>query len=125
MVTVDPESFTEANVVHAQVLVARAQIALGKYKDLQASLAGVTADEVELTAVKLFAQYSQGQQKKQALEKMEALAAEHKENHTVEYLVGAVLVLEERLDEALELLSLHQGSLEAWVLVLWVCEIFG
>lgn len=110
---VDPESFSEANVVHAQVLVARAQIALGKYKDLQASLAGVTADEVELTAVKLFAQYSQGQQKKQALEKMEALAAQHKENHTVEYLAGAVLVLEERLDEALELLSLHQGSLEA------------
>ena len=77
------------------------------------SLGGVSpTSEVELSALKYFAQYTSGQKKEAALEAMESLIESNKENHQVEYLGGIVLVLEDKLDQALELLSFHQGSLE-------------
>lgn len=122
VLSIDPETFTEANVVHAQVLVARAQVALGKFKELQSGLSGVTNSEVELSAVKWFAQYVQNApgQRAKALREMEKLISANKENHTVEYLGGIVLVLEDRLDAALDLLLLHQGSLECISLIIHI-----
>lgn len=121
VLTIDPETFTEANVVHAQVLVARAQIALGQQKELLASLSGVTPSEIELSTVKFFAQYTQGgPSKATALSEIEKIIAANKENQTVEYLGGIVLILENRLEDALELLSFHEGSLEAISLIVQI-----
>lgn len=121
VVSIDPETFTETNVVHAQVLVARAQIALGRHQELLASLSGVTADEVELSVVKQFALYTLGGSgRAAALGELEQAIKAHKTNQTVQYIGGLVLVAEQRLDEALELLSLHEGSLEAISLIVQI-----
>lgn len=62
--------------------------------------------------MKAFAQYVTGETE-EAVAKVEALIKESKDNETVQVLGGMVLVREGRLEEAVEVLKGHQGSLEA------------
>ena len=67
--------------------------------------------------MKALAKYSLGN-RAEAVKEAEKLAQTQQENATVQLLVGTVLQAEGRTEEALELLSKHQGSLEAYVVLL-------
>lgn len=66
----------------------------------------------DFAAMKAFAQYSLGQTS-EAMKMMESLAESESENATVQLLGGIVLQSAGKTEEALSLLSKHQGSLEA------------
>lgn len=94
--------------INAQVLVCRAQIALGNAKKVAANLAG--AEAPRLQAVKYYAEYVSG--KKDAVNELLSLSQANQNDDSILFFVGLVLVKEGRLDEALETLSRHSGSLE-------------
>jgi coatomer protein complex subunit epsilon len=89
----------------------RAQLALGKAAEV---LAEINNDDqvADLAAVKALALYQSGKEA-QGLKLAETLATEQTDNSTVQLLAGTVLENAGRSEEALALLSGHQGSLEA------------
>ena len=107
----DTSSLSSDNRIPARILQIRAQVALGQAKDVLQSISseGNTAD---FAAAKAFAQYSAGQTS-EAMRGIERLLESDSENPTVLLLGGTVLRAADRTDEALSLLSKHQGSLEA------------
>jgi coatomer protein complex subunit epsilon len=70
------------------------------------------AREPELKAVKALAEYTSGKTDS-AVKAIDDLAASSSDNVTVQVLGAMVLDSEGRSDEALSLLSKHQGNLEA------------
>lgn len=112
VIEIGSADFSAVNVPSAQVLVARAKIALGQAEDVVTEYANVTDEQADLGAVRALALYTLGN-KEASVESIDSIIAESKDNHNVQYLGGIILVLENRLDEAIELLSLHEGSLEA------------
>lgn len=70
------------------------------------------ADEPDLKAVKAFAEYTTGNTES-AVAEIDALVAASSDNRTVQVLGATVLHLEGRSDDALGLLSKHEGNLEA------------
>lgn len=110
-----PATFSDANVVNAQVLIARAKIALGQQKDVIDEYNSLSEDDADLLAVVALAKYSLGK-KEEAVSAIESLIAESGDNHTVQYLGGIILVSEDRLDEAIELLD-RDNNLEAATLL--------
>ncbi len=88
----------------------RAKIACGQANDVLTELEG--ASEPDLIAVKAFAEYSTAK-KEEAAATIEELASTDSDNTTVQVIGGIVLHLEGKSEEALSLLSKHQGSLEA------------
>lgn len=69
----------------------------------------------EFSAVKAFTQYTLGSSSS-ALHAVEKLLESASENAVVQVLGAAVLQAEGKTEEALTLLTKHQGSLEAYVL---------
>lgn len=93
------------------MLKLRSKLALGQAKDVSAELASEKTPD--LVAVKLLADYEQG---KDVLSHAKKLAEQHgQENLSVQLLVGIILERTGETDEALALLSKHQGSLDAYV----------
>ncbi|MCJ1446391.1 MAG: hypothetical protein MMC23_006896 [Stictis urceolatum] len=99
----------------ARVLKLRAQIATSQAEDVLADVEGET-DTPDLQAVKALALHSLGKSQ-EALAEAEEVASSAPENASVQVLAGTVLAAEGKSDEALSLLSKHQGSLEAVALV--------
>lgn len=94
------------------MLKLRAQVALGQAEDVIAELEGES--EPELAAVKAFAEYAAGNTDT-AVEAIEELSASSPEVPIVQIMGGIVLQAAGKSEEALALLSQHQGNLEACV----------
>ncbi|KAL8761705.1 MAG: hypothetical protein Q9184_002209, partial [Pyrenodesmia sp. 2 TL-2023] len=110
----DTSSLSESNVIPARVLKSRAQIANGDAKGAISSIQKESAPD--FAAVKAFAQYSLGDTSA-ATKQIEQLVESSSENATVQILGGIVLQADGRTEEALSLLSKHQGNLEAIALI--------
>ena len=93
------------------MLQLRAQIAAGQAEEVLANI-GKDGNAPEFAAVKALAQYSLGSTSN-AVSDIESLARAESENTTVQLLGGTILQAAGRTEEALSLLSKHQGSLEA------------
>lgn len=111
----DRSSLSAENLVSAQVLQLRAQVAVGQAEKVISSLDDED-DAPEFSAVKAFAQYTIGNCSS-ALRAVEELVELASENAVVQVLGAAVLQAEEKTEEALALLTKHQGSLQVYVLL--------
>ena len=107
----DISSFSSENNLTARILQLRAKIALGQAEDVLAEIEGED-EEPDFASVKALALNSSGSAS-DALELVEQLSSSAPENEHVQVLGGTVLQAQEKSDEALALLSKHQGSLEA------------
>ena len=107
----DTSSFSSSNALPVRVLKLRSQIALGQAKDVSAELASEKTPD--LVAVKLLADSEQGSD---VVSQAKKLAEQHgQENLTVQLCVGIILEKAGDTESALEILSKHQGSLDAYV----------
>jgi coatomer protein complex subunit epsilon len=95
------------NKLPARVLSLRAQIALGHAEDVIADVEGEM--DVELVAVAALAESASGNESK-AVKIAEELASDSADNGTVQVLAGTVLQAAGKSEEALALLSQHQGN---------------
>ena len=93
------------------MLQLRAQIASGQAKQVLASVEKDT-HVPDFAAVKAFAQYATGNASA-ATSAVEKLIESTSDNSTVQVLGGTVLQAAGKPEEALALLTKHQGSLEA------------
>ncbi|ANB12658.1 hypothetical protein AWJ20_920 [Sugiyamaella lignohabitans] len=116
VISLDISGFKDPAKLRAQVLVARANIQLGKGRDVISQLNGST--EPDLAVVKAYAEYQAGI--KTGLAAVEKLIQSNSENATVQYIGGLVLVAEKKYPEALQLLGQHQGSLECVSLIIQI-----
>jgi len=113
----DSSSLSPENVVAAKVYVLRARIALGQTTEVITEVGG--AREPEFKAVKALAEYTNGKADS-AVKAVDDLVASSSNNATVQVLGAMVLDSEGRSDEALSLLSKHQGNLEALALTVQI-----
>ncbi|KAK1771103.1 coatomer epsilon subunit-domain-containing protein [Phialemonium atrogriseum] len=114
VVDFDTSSLSPENSLPARVLQLRARIALGQAEDVVADVQG--EDEPELAAVGALAELSLGKTDS-AVRTVEKLAASSADNAVVQAVGGAVLQAAGKSEEALALLSQHQGNLEAVALI--------
>ena len=112
MIDFDASKLSPDNTLPAQVLKWRAQVANGQAKSVMDKLAK-EGDSPDNAAVKAFALYTLGKTT-EAQEEAETLASTSAENATVQLLAGTVLQALGKSEEALALLSKHQGNLEAY-----------
>jgi coatomer subunit epsilon len=103
----DTAGLSAENKLPARVLSLRAQIALGHAEDVIADVEG--EKDVELVAVGALAESAAGNESK-AVKIAEKLASEPADNGTVQVLAGTVLQAAGKSEEALALLSQHQGN---------------
>ncbi|KAH8687998.1 coatomer epsilon subunit-domain-containing protein [Tricladium varicosporioides] len=113
----DTAGLSPENATPARVLSLRAQIALGQAEDVLADVQGER--EPELVAVAALAELSTGNETK-AVTIAEKLAKESADNSVVQVLAGTVLQAAGKSEEALALLSQHQGNLEAVALIVQI-----
>ncbi|KAJ4151038.1 hypothetical protein LMH87_011758 [Akanthomyces muscarius] len=114
VVDFDTSSFSPDNELPARLLVLRARIALGQAQEVLADVKG--ASEPELQAAGALAQQALGKTDA-AVSTVEKLAASHADNVGVQIIGGTVLQAAGKSEEALSLLSQHQGSLDAVALI--------
>lgn len=103
----DTSSFSPENALPARVLQLRARLALGQAEDVLADVQGEAVPDLE--AVSALAEYNLGKIDS-ALKTIEKLAASAADNVTVQIIGGTVLQAAGKSEEALALLSQHQGS---------------
>ena len=103
----DTAGLSSENALPARVLSLRAQIALGQAEDVIADVQG--ENEPDLMAVAALAELKAGNESK-AVGIAEKLARETPENGSVQVLAGTVLQAAGKSEEALALLSQHQGN---------------
>ena len=109
----DPSTVSPTAQLPARVLQLRAQIALGEAQSVLSSLSpSETSSAPDLAAVACLARYASGSASAAEAE-ASSLAASHPDNAAVQVLAGTVLQAAGRSEDALSLLSKHQGSLEA------------
>ncbi|KAH6712698.1 coatomer epsilon subunit-domain-containing protein [Leptodontidium sp. 2 PMI_412] len=113
----DTAGLSAENKLPARIISLRAQIALGQAEDVVADVQG--EQEVELVAVGALADLKAGNESK-AVKTAEKLAGEAGDNATVQVLAGTVLQAAGKSEEALALLSQHQGNLEAVALIVQI-----
>ncbi|KAM0511480.1 hypothetical protein ACHAPE_009834 [Trichoderma viride] len=113
----DTSSFSAENELPVRVLKLRARIALGQAEDVIADVAGEAVPDLE--AVGALAEYSLGKTDS-ALGTIEKLASSAADNVTVQVVGGTVLQAAGKSEEALALLSQHQGSLDAVALIVQI-----
>ncbi|KAJ0161425.1 Coatomer subunit epsilon [Colletotrichum tanaceti] len=113
----DTSSLSPENELPARVLVLRARIALGQTEDVLADVQG--EKEPELVAIGALAESALGKTDS-AVKTIEKLAASEGENTTVQIVGGTVLQAAGKSEEALALLSQHQGSLDAVALIVQI-----
>ncbi|KAI9742189.1 MAG: hypothetical protein M1818_004089 [Claussenomyces sp. TS43310] len=113
----DVSGFSSQNALAVRVLKLRAQVALGQAKRVIADVQDETA--ADLLAVAAYAEHAAGNTSK-ALKQAEDLASASADNTTVQILAGTVLQAAGKTEEALALLSQHQGNLEAVALIVQI-----
>ncbi|KAF3909412.1 hypothetical protein AA313_de0201618 [Arthrobotrys entomopaga] len=110
-------SLSASNQTAAKVFKLRARIALGEFEEVLAELEG--EEEPELQAVKALAKFNT-EELEAAVEDIEELATASGDNATVQVIGGIILQRAGKTDEALALLSQHQGSLEAVSIIIQI-----
>ncbi|KAK6351230.1 hypothetical protein TWF718_004400 [Orbilia javanica] len=110
VVEFDTKPLSASNQLPARVFQLRARIAQGEFEEVLAELEG--EDEPELAAVRALAKFNT-EELETAIEEIEELAQSSGDNATVQVVGGIVLQRAGKTDEALALLSQHQGNLEA------------
>ncbi|KAL7814639.1 coatomer complex, epsilon subunit [Trichoderma aethiopicum] len=113
----DTSSFSPENAIPARVLKLRARLALGQAEDVLADVQGETVPDLE--AVGALAEYNLGRTDS-AIKTIEKLAESAGDNVTVQVVGGTVLQAAGKSEEALALLSKHQGSLDAVALIVQI-----
>ncbi|KAL6873287.1 coatomer complex, epsilon subunit [Trichoderma longibrachiatum] len=113
----DTSSFSPENAIPARVLKLRARLALGQAEDVFADVQGETVPDLE--AVGALAEYNLGRTDS-AIKTIEKLAESAGDNVTVQVVGGTVLQAAGKSEEALALLSKHQGSLDAVALIVQI-----
>ncbi|KAK2597470.1 hypothetical protein QQS21_005940 [Conoideocrella luteorostrata] len=113
----DTSAFSPENALPAQVLVLRARIALGQAKDVLAAVENKSEPDLEVLGA--FAEFTLGKTDA-ALKTVEKLASSAADNAVVQVIGGTVLQAAGKSEQALALLSQHQGSLEAVALIVQV-----
>ncbi|KAF2729379.1 coatomer subunit epsilon [Polyplosphaeria fusca] len=112
----DTSSFSPSNAIPTRVLKLRSQIALGQSKAVISELGGEKTPD--LVAVRLLAESEEG---KDVVEQVKKLVAEQgQENLTVQICAGLVLSRAGETEEALSVLSKHEGSLDAVALIIQI-----
>jgi hypothetical protein len=107
----DTSSFSPSNTLPVRVLQLRSKIALGQTKEVITELSSESTPD--LVAVRLLAEYEEG---KDVLEQINGLVEQHsQENLTVQLVAGIVYERVGETEKALDVLSKHQGSLDAYV----------
>ncbi|KAI9886951.1 MAG: hypothetical protein M1823_001243 [Watsoniomyces obsoletus] len=114
----EPTSFSSEHQLLARVLVLRARIALGQTDEVLADLAD-ESDQPELAAVAAFAQFVAGDTSS-ASDAVDQLVESSSDHATVQVLCGTILQGMGKSDEALALLSKHEGNLEAVALIVQI-----
>lgn len=104
VVDFDTSVFSSENALPARVLVLRARLALGQAEDVLAEVKG--ENEADLRAIAALAEHQLG---KDATKTIESLPSD---NLTVQIVGGTVLQSAGKSEEALALLTQHQGSRE-------------
>ncbi|KAL7954840.1 coatomer subunit epsilon [Trichoderma compactum] len=113
----DTSSFSPENALPARVLQLRARLAIGQAEDVLADVQGEAVPDLE--AIGALAEYNLGKTDS-ALKTIEKLAASAADNVTVQIIGGTVLQAAGKSEEALALLSQHQGSLDAVALIVQI-----
>jgi coatomer protein complex subunit epsilon len=104
-------SFSSSNTLPVRVLKLRSQIALGQTKEVISALSSEKTPD--LVAVRLLAEYEEG---KDVIEQIGKLVEQHgQENLTVQLVAGIIYERVGETEKALDVLSKHQGSLDAYV----------
>lgn len=111
MIDFDISSLSSENVISARVLQLRAQIARNQAEEAVAS-AQKERDAPEFAAAQAFALYANGHTTA-GLQAMEELLQSVPENATVQIIGGTLLHAAGKSEEALMILTKHQGNLEA------------
>lgn len=107
----DASSFSPSNAIPVRVLKLRSQLALGQTQEVISALSSETFPD--LLAVRLLAEYEEG---KTVLEPLGKLVQQHGQNNlTVQLIAGIILERAGETEKALEVLSKHEGSLDAYV----------
>jgi coatomer protein complex subunit epsilon len=107
----DTSAFSSENDLPVRVLQLRSQIALGQAKEVASSLAKESTPD--LVAIRLLAEYETG---KDVLADVKKLAEKSgQDNLTVQLVAGTIFERVGETEEALSVLSKHQGSLDAYV----------
>ena len=119
VVDYDTASLSPENKLPARVLALRARITLG---DVQEVLTEAPADQEvpEVQAVLAAAEYATGNTSA-ALKRAEALVSSNGDNATVQVLAATILQNEGKTEEALALLSQHQGNCKSRIYIPIVC----
>ncbi|KAG6041708.1 hypothetical protein E4U41_002791 [Claviceps citrina] len=117
VVDFDTSAFSAENALPARVLVLRARIALGQAEDVLADVQGESVPDLQVIGA--FAEYTLGKTDA-ALKTVEKLASSAADNVVVQVIGGTVLQAAGKSEEALALLSQHQGSLEAVALIVQI-----
>ncbi|PWY77515.1 coatomer subunit epsilon [Aspergillus heteromorphus CBS 117.55] len=114
----DTSALSPENHVPARVLQLRAQVALGQTDEVLADVEG-EEETPDFAAVKALAQQTTGDEES-ALKLVQDLAENYPDNGTVQILGGAVLQAQGHSEDALALLTKHQGNLEAVALIVQI-----
>ena len=116
----DPSSFSESNRLPVQILQYRAQCALGLYDEVIGSISDSDAKSTpDLAAVRTYASFLQ-QGSEDAMKEAERLSESQGDNLTVQLLCGTILARAGKPEQAVALLSKHQGSLDAVALIVQI-----
>lgn len=107
----DTAPFSASNALPIKVLQLRSRIALGQAKEVASSLAKESTPD--LVAIRLLAEYETGKDVLAELKKL--VEKDGQENLTVQLVGGIILERAGETEEALAVLSKHQGSLDAYV----------
>lgn len=107
----DTAALSPENQLPARVFKLRAQIAQGQADEVLAAVSS-EEDTPDLAAIKALALQAAGKTDA-ALQLAQDLAENYPDNATVQFVGGTVLQAQDHSEEALALLSKHQGSLEA------------
>ncbi|KAI5369313.1 Putative coatomer, epsilon subunit, tetratricopeptide-like helical domain superfamily [Septoria linicola] len=116
----DASSFSADNTLPIKVLQYRAQCALGQHSEVKKAISEKDAKQSpDLAAVRTYASYLEKPTDATVAE-AESLAETASDNLTVQLLAGTVLARAGKQDQALQLLSKHQGSLDAVALIVQI-----
>ncbi|GAQ10621.1 coatomer subunit epsilon [Aspergillus lentulus] len=114
----DTSALSPDNHLTARILQLRAQLAVGQTVEVLSAVDGED-ENPELAAVKALAQLAAGDAES-ALQLTQELAENYPENPSVQVLGGTVLQAQGRSEEALAVLTKHQGNLEAVALIVQI-----
>ncbi|GFF26412.1 coatomer subunit epsilon [Aspergillus lentulus] len=114
----DTSALSPDNHLTARILQLRAQLAVGQTVEVLSAVDGED-ENPDLAAVKALAQLAAGDAES-ALQLTQELAENYPENPSVQVLGGTVLQAQGRSEEALAVLTKHQGNLEAVALIVQI-----